>query len=66
MTVKELKEILSRYDESFPVFLGGVEGAWNLQRTYLTRVKKNQNPEWKNGPHELNTEDYDSEGVVIE
>lgn len=66
MTVKQLKSFLESYDENFQVFLGGVEGAWDLQKVYLTRLQKNKNAEWKHGPHPLNNEEYDMEGVVIE
>jgi len=66
MTVKELIKILQGYNEDFPVFMGGVEGAWNLQKISLARLQKNNSPEWKHGPHMLNNEEYDMEGVVIE
>ena len=67
MTVKQLKKFLEFYDDSFPVFIRGYEGGYrDIEKTFLARVKKDVNREWWNGPHELNNEDYDCEGVVIE
>lgn len=67
MTVKQLKKFLENYDESFHVYLRGYEGGCDtLKKVYLTRIKKNVNKEWYYGKHEINNEDYDEEGVLIE
>ena len=67
MTVKELKKFLECYDESLHVFIRGYEGGYrDPERILLARIKKDVNKEWWNGPHEINNEDYDIEGVVIE
>jgi len=67
MTVKELRKFLDLYHEDFPVFMRGYEGGYcDVEKIFLARMKKNVNKEWWNGPHEMNNEDYDVEGVVIE
>jgi len=67
MTVKELRKFLDLYQEDFPVFLRGYEGGYrDPEKIFLARIKKNANKEWWYGPHEMNNENYDVEGVVLE
>jgi hypothetical protein len=67
MTVKELKNFLEFYDENLPVFLRQYkQDCRNAKKIFLYRIKKDVNLEWQNCPHELNNEDYDCEGVIIE
>ncbi len=67
MTIKELKKILQDYDESLHVFIRGYEDGYDdAEKIFLARMKRDVNKEWYLGKHEMNNEDYDCEGIVID
>lgn len=67
VTIKKLKNILENYDESLQVYLRGYEGGCDtLKKINLSRVKKNVHNAWYYGKHEINNEDYDEEGILLE
>lgn len=66
MKVKELIEQLKNFKEDAYVYMPGYEGGiYSPTSVTAIKVKLNVYEEWYYGPHEIATEDYDEEGVMI-
>jgi len=66
MTVGQLKKLLSTYDDSMHVFIAGYEDGYNdATKIRLEKFRLNANKEWYYGKHEINNENYDTEGIII-
>lgn len=66
MTVKDLKEMLTKFPDNLPVFVSGYEtGYANIQKVKDTRVTLNKNTQDWEGPFE-EEENSDVRAIVIQ
>lgn len=67
MTVAELIEKLQSLDPNLEVFIPGYEGGYKdiNPNFYVDKFRKNVNPEWYYGPHEMDSEGGDVLGIVL-